>query len=429
MKRILAILTLITTLSLSTLTFGNMPNSREATIIDAGNAAEVVLEATGTYMSEKKFGKSGDIEKNGVINAGIDAQKAAIHYLLYNGTDPILSNPKEQDAFDPIKNSFFDYNNIKKYITYSDSVPRKKVSLKDGTGIKITIQVKVDKEALTKALEGQNIIASRRALQELQGNPTIMVIPQMKKGQSPIEVLNNDENAKIGGGVIESFLTSKRYEVILPNQQSFLQDLQKTQSALAGQQEDTAYQLALSVGSDIYFDYAIQESNAAYETEKYAVTVRAYETTTARLLGSETGHSKARKGEKFVSIEEALQEALQNVLNRVNNYWKEDASNGSQFKIIFQIKPNTFSAKQLQNVQDAIYETLETTTKKSKENVVTPQTMDFVVWYNTEKQSNPTRKLWFKIRDQFSELSSNAELTIINQNRKMLIISIDPKKA
>lgn len=428
MKRSILNIMLALIFTVSAPIFASLPNTREATIIDAGNAAEIVLEASGTYMSEKFLGKSGDIEKNGVINASIDAQKAAIYYLLYNGTDPILSTPKDQDAFKPIENTFFEIDNIKKFITYSDSIPQKKVTLKNGTGIKVTIRVKVDREALTKALEGQNIIASRKALQELQGNPSIMVIPQVKKGQSPIEVLNTDENAKIGGGVIESFLTSKRYEVILPNQQSFLQDLQKTQSALAGQQEDTAYQLALSVGSDIYFDYAIEESNSAYDTEKFAVTIRAYETTTARLLGSETGHSKARRGEKFVSIEEALQEALQNVLNRVNNYWKDDATNGTQFKIVFQIKPNSFSAKQLQTVQDGIYETLDTITKKSKENVVTPQTMDFVVWYNTEKQSNPTRKLWFKIRDKFSEICPNAELNVINQNRKMLIISLEPKR-
>jgi len=425
MKRKIAVCLLALLTMLPHPSFAALPESREATIIDGSNSAEVVLEATGVFYSKKTLGKKGDIEKNGVTQASNDARKAAIYYILYNGTDPLLSNPKEQEAFDAIQADFFNDQNIKKFITYTDEVPRKKVTLNGGVGIKVILMVKVDREALTKALVGYKVIASREELQNSQGNPTIMVIPQAKKGESPIDLLNSNETAKLAGGVIESFLTSKKYDVILPNQQSFLQDLTKTQASLQNQKEDLAYQLALSVGSDIYIDYSVQYSEAAYDTEKYAVTVRAYETTTARLLGSETGHSKARKGEKFVSIEEAMQEAMYNVLNRVSNYWKDDTVNGTQYKVIFQIQPGAFSQKQTQALQDAIADTVESVGKKSKENVVTNQTMDYVIWFNA-KQANQTRKLWAKIRDTLGENYPNAALSIANQNRKLLVINVEP---
>ena len=408
-------------------TFATLPESREATIIDASNSSEVVLEATGIFFSQKTLCKKSDVQKNGIFNASKDARKAAIYYLLYSGTDPILSSSKEQDAFDAIQSDFFSDENIKKFITYEDALPQKKVTLKEGIGIKVILNIKVNRDALTKSLEDYKIIASHDALQESQGNPTIMVIPQTKKGESPIDVLGSNDEAKVAGSVIESYLTSKKYEVILPNQQSFLQDLQKAHASLSGQKEDLAYQLALSVGSDIYIDYSVEESDAAFDTQKYAVTVRAYETTTARLLGSETGHSKARKGEKFVSIEEAMQEALYNVLNRVNNYWKDDTANGTQYKVIFQIKPDSFTPKQNQDIQDSIFQTVESVGKKSKENITTEQTMDFVLWFGTN-QPNQTRKLWYKIRDSFNGTSPVAELSVINQNRKLLVIGVDPKK-
>jgi hypothetical protein len=53
--------------------------------------------------------------------------------------------------------------------------------------------------------------------------------------------------------------------------------------------------------------------------------------------------------------------------------------------------------------------------------------MDFVLWADG-KQTNQTRKLWNKIRDAFNESYPGAELTVSNQNRKLLVINVDTKK-
>ena len=64
-------------------------------------------------------------------------------------------------------------------------------------------------------------------------------------------------------------------------------------------------------------EYSIGQSKSAYDTDQMAVTLRAYETTTGRLLATQTGYSKPRVGELFLSIEEALLSVLGSVEQRI----------------------------------------------------------------------------------------------------------------
>jgi hypothetical protein len=71
-----------------------------------------------------------------------------------------------------------------------------------------------------------------------------------------------------------------------------LDELIKSHLLIKGQEEDEAYGLALTIGSDVYITYTINISEnyvAGQHLNKAIVGVRAFETTTARLLGTETG--------------------------------------------------------------------------------------------------------------------------------------------
>ena len=404
----------------------NLPESREGTIVNAASSAEVIVNATGIYYSKKKFGAKKDIRKYGIDYASKDARKAAVYTLLFNGTDPILSTDTEKQAFNSIQDSFFDDDSITAFITFEESRPSKKVSLKNGKGIKIVKQFKVNRDQLVESLENKNVLVKRDTIEDLLGNPSIMVIPQTPKGKTPIDLLSSDETAKTAAAVVQSFLTARQYEVTLPDQQSFLNNLSNSQLNIADREEDLAYQLALSIGSDIYIDYSVSHSKAAYDTDKYSVTVRAFETTTGRLLGSETGHSEPRKDEKFVSIEEAMLEAVNSVLSRITTYWKSDLEKGIQYKIITSIDADTFSEAELEDLQDVYFNTIEDVSKKTKEIIVTSRTIDYLIWCDPEEYDKP-RDVWRKIRREFNTNVPKARITSLNQNRKLLLLKISPK--
>jgi hypothetical protein len=401
-----------------------LPISKQATIIDASSASEISLSATGIYTSTKRFRAKKEIRTVGVEKASKDARKAAVYFLLYSGTDPILSTEQEKQAFASIEPSFYKDDNINNFITFEASSPTKKVSLKAGKGIKITTIIKINKELLIQFLEKKSILQSKKALSNTLGNPNIMVVPQSPLGVSAIDFLQENDNARFASGVILSYLSSKMYDVILPDQQNFLNTLNNSQLNIADREEDMAYQLALSVGSDIYIDYAISQSAAAYETTKYAVIVRAFETTTGRLLGTETGHSEARKGEDQVSIEEALLAAMNNVLARVTNYWKQDIENGIQYKLIVNIQTDNFTHHELEDIQDGFFKAIDMVATKTKENIVTNRTIDYTIWCDPTDYKT-TRILWQKLRENFSNNVPDASLSSINQNRKLLLLKID----
>ena len=167
---------------------------------------------------------------------------------------------------------------------------------------------------------------------------------------------------------------------------------------LGDREEDYAYQLALSIGSDIYINFLVQE-DAGYGTKKYALTVRAYETTTARLLGTETGYSQGRKGELMVSVEEAMNDAIDKVLARVTEYWKKDVDKGIQYKLIFNLSTD-FDEDEIEEIQFALMDAIEEMSNSSKENIVTNQTVDYLIWCDAEKY-NKSSKVYRYVKKYF----------------------------
>jgi len=64
---------------------GNLPKSREAVFVDAYSPTEVIVKAKG-------IGKDVNAAEN-------DAKKAAVYFLLYNATDPVLQTQAEKKSF------------------------------------------------------------------------------------------------------------------------------------------------------------------------------------------------------------------------------------------------------------------------------------------------------------------------------------------
>ena len=407
------------------ISFAQIPVSKQATLIESVSSSEVMIEATGIYngVGRKDKHKKKDVEKNGMARATLDAKKSAVYFVLFGGTDPLLSSTQEQQIFGSHEAFFFNNDNVSNYITYEDVQVIKKVKIDGGKGLKLVKRFKVNKELLTKDLEARNIIAARADLAEIIGNPFIMVLPAVEKGQSPIDLLRTNPEVKHAAAVIESYLTARQYDVIVPEQQQSMEALNEAQMDLGDREEDYAYQLALSIGSDIYINYSGAIEDAGFGTKKYAVSARAYETTTSRLLGTETGYSQGRKGEIMVSIEEAMNDAIDKVLSRITNYWKKDVEKGIQYKLVFNLSTD-FDEDQIEEIQFAIMDAIEEMSKQSKENIVTDQTVDYLIWCDPEKYDKSS-KVYRYVKKYFKKEETEGTLRKVNVNRKMILLKVD----
>ena len=405
--------------------FSQSPIAKQASLVETVSSSEVLIEATGIYNGAGKRDrhKKKDAKKNGLVRALEDAKRTAIYFLLFGGTDPLLKDREEQKNFQTHESYFYNIKNISNYVTYEDSKLIKKVNIDGGKGLKIVKRYKINKEILRSDLEFKNVIKARSDLVSQLGNPFILVLPSVKKGESPINILLNNSTYKHAASVIESYLTSRQYDVVVPEQMEALETLNTAQLELGDREDDYAYQLALSIGSDIYIEFSGIEEKAGYGTNKYAASVRAYETTTSRLLGTETGYSQARKGELMLCVEEAMNDAVDKVLSKITSYWKKDLSQGIQYKLVFNMASD-FGEDQIEEIQFVLIDMIENMTNKSKENILTSQTLDYNIWCDPTEY-NKSSKVYRRLKKSFKSEDTEGTLRKINVNRKMILLKVD----
>lgn len=394
----------------------NLPLTREASFVESYSPTEWMIKASGIGMGKKKYEED---------RASEDARKCAVYYCLYLGSDPILSDQQEKNRFSLIEEDFFKLDNINKYISWESSELTSRVRINGGKDLKIEKVFRVNVGLLKEDLVASGVIIALPDLAAEVGLPQLMVLPEVKKGENPLEVMENRSEIKHAARAIESYLTAKRYEVIVPQQQDFLNNYGEAMRLVESTSDDISQRIALAIGSDIYITYSVNiESRYVGSTEqkKASVSVRAYETTTARLLGTETGYSYERPSPDEVVVEEAIHDAIDKVLSRVTAYWKEDLQRGIQYKILFSITGN-FSEDQIEDIQFAIADVMDEFANRSKENVVTDQTMDYLVWVKSGKYDQ-ARDLYRDIRDGFAAKFAGAKVKSQQMNRKLLMLEI-----
>ncbi len=321
-------------------------------------------------------------------------------------------------AFQPREQEFFVIENITKYISWeaSNVISANKTRLPNGKkGFKITKMVRVNRKALQDWLVLNKIVSGSSELGEKIGLPFIMVLPKTGNGETPLDVFDRSSQARQSAATIESFLTARKYDVVVPRAQEQLSDLTTIQSELKGADVDINYQLALSLGADIYIVFS-----GDVKDSKATVIVKAYETTTARLLGTETGYSEKRPGAgEEALIEEAINSSINNVLSRLNRYWEDDVKKGSQYKVIFKVMDN-FSESVLEDMQFDIADLIDESFPLNKENVIADKTMDYIVWGDhTKFKKASSIYRYFK-----SNLDDVAAVRRISLNRKLVIMGL-----
>ncbi len=413
----------------SAVSASNLPRSQQATLVESVSPTEVVVRATGIGYWEKGDGKKKDLDNYLLEQALDDARKAAVWFILFGGTDPLLKNPPEKTAFIPMQEEFFDIANVKRFIAWEspDLIDRRKREIKKNAEYELTIEkvFKVNKQLLQDELNQRGILSPPEEIAEALGNPFIMVIPAVIKGENPLELLQTNPNISHAAKVIEGYLTARQYDVVVPEQQAALNALTAAQGLVKGIDEDPSYALALSIGSDVYITYEITIESASFNTKKAVVNVRAYETTTARLLGTETGYSPTASASEKALIENAVNDAIDKVIARINEYWKKDIQKGIQYRVIVSLTGN-FSSEEVEEIQMTFLDAWDRLTKNKnyKDMIVTANTLDYIIWCDPAQFRQSTR-LYQKIKLFMDTAFQSGKTSQININRKMLLLKIE----
>lgn len=392
----------------------NLPISREATILETSSPTEILVRAVGYGTGSKK---AAELDKA----AEQDARKAAVWGLLYGGSDPLLSNDTERATFDKIAESFFQADNIRQFITWEADYYDVRLRQSESK-IKIEKTFKINRNLLQDYLVKQGILPETQKMADIIGMPTIMVLPEKIDARPPLELLQKEPNIKKAAEVIESFLTARQFTVIVPEQQQALQELQAANLALEGESEDYSYLLALAIGSDIYINFNVKVESrkiGSSVVKKGIVGCRAYETTTARLLGTETGYSQERPTADAVVIEEAMNEAIGKVLDRISNYWKSDLQRGVQFKLVVNIN-QTIDSQTAESIIDTWSELVKKVAKNYKENAVADYTYDVLLWCDPQAYRT-SNELYRALRQNYKGYGILQKVAV---NRKLLQLNI-----
>lgn len=421
MKFILCIILLF---PLSLFAQSSLPQSYQATFIENSGPDEVMVRAKGIGGKSGFFGLE---EEESVKLAVEDARKSAVYFVLFGGEglDGILKTENQKNKFSMIKQKFFVSENIQKFITWEENGFDSRIKLAGGKKILVEKEFRINRKAIINYLVAHNIIESAQSVTEQIGYPTLMVIPEVPPGKSPLDELQSNPLLKQAETVIEAFLTSNKYDVVEPEQAKQLYNQEKAQLSLHGHEEDLSYAIALSVGSDIYLTYNIIVNKryvGSTIVRKASASIRAFETTTARLLGAETGYSEESAAPPAALIEAAITNAMNNVLSRIYSYWQDDISIGLQYKIIFNLT-GEFTEDQIYNIQNAIEKTLKKLSNRTKENIVTNKTVDYSVWIHNSILQSPS-DIFRAIRREFNNNFPQGQLEQIILNRKLIIANI-----
>lgn len=412
-------------LSLSLFAQGNLPSSRQATFVEAVTANEVLIKAKGVGGASGFFGFK---EEESVKLAEIDARRSAVYFVLYGGAglDGLVRSDEEKRKFAPLEQEFFTESNVQKFIVWEANSFDSRVKLAGGEKIRVEKQFRINRAAMMQYLVERNVLEKLEDITEELGLPTLMALPEVKPGMNPMEELRSNTTLKQGASVIESYLTQKKYNVIAPEQAAQIYEQQKAQLSIKGHEEDLSYMIALSVGSDIYVSYTITVDTrkvGSTDVRKASVSVRAYETTTARLLGVETGYSEESAAPAAALVEAAVTNALNNVISRINSYWQEDLKNGVQYKIIFSIT-GEFDEDTKYDIADAAAKTLKKIAGRTKENVVADNTIDYLAWIQDKDLQSPS-SLFRELRREFGNNFSQGKLKQITLNRKLIVVGVE----
>lgn len=250
--------------------------------------------------------------------------------------------------------------------------------------------------------------------------PVIMVQPNDgSSGLSSIQLTQSNPYTRATLDGINEYLTKNAYDVKYLEGSSDLDNIIKMQNDIAGTDEDLSYLASLALNADVYIKF----SGHADKNGFIIVDLNAYESSTARLLGTKTGtvDSQGRMTQNDIkaNFQTAAKKAMVGLEEIILNYWAEDQKLGSQFKVVMNLK-GEYSDSQLEDLQDAISQNLKTVFTKVKVNTMTDKTVDLQIYADPQKFED-VQDVYSAIRNTLKPL---AETKKINITKKLIIMNV-----
>ena len=250
--------------------------------------------------------------------------------------------------------------------------------------------------------------------------PTILVTPAHNGNGIPeFQVVQNNPFARALMESINEYLTKKKYDVKSLEGQADLDNLVQMQNDIAETDEDLSYLASLSLGADVYIKFA---GNA--KMKSITVELNAYESSTARLLGSETIQDPDCGASDQTTIKTCLHDAAKRGMplleKKILAYWQQDINQGTQYKIVMNIKGD-FDEEQIEDLHDDIASGLKKTFKRVNVNVMTAKTIDMIV-YADPAEFPDSQSVYSFIRNM---LKGKADTKKVNVTRKFILMDVE----
>ncbi|MDH5544948.1 MAG: DUF6175 family protein [Gammaproteobacteria bacterium] len=322
-----------------------LPQSRQVTEVESTSSAETLVRATG---------KAGSVE-----DAIVDAQRAALWFLLHAGSKPVLKTAAEKQAFAAIERDF--YSAHSQFVRYTSDLKSKQ---KNGNTVSVDVLVRIDMNMLREHLVSNNVIKSTTDMLAEAGLPSISIV-----------AAETTDDTDLARNVLGEYLTDRNYEVNVVSQSGKLSAVVNKLARLGGN-TDPSYNWALEAGSDVYIEVKVNTEKgkvSGVDTRKASVTAKAFETSTGIQLGSSTGNSSERAASGFDAL---IQEAANAVADKLISQIRKKWSGGTKaFKLV------VFTTEdQGDRVDQSIYKALKLLSKQPVKRVAAGKsTFDYVV--------------------------------------------------
>lgn len=248
-------------------------------------------------------------------------------------------------------------------------------------------------------------------------HPVIMVIPAVNsKGVGSLQIVANNPLARATMDGINEYLTQHHYEVKYLEGSESLEKVIQVQNSLASSDEDLAYLASLVLNADIYIKF----SGSVDRRGIVSVDLNAYESSTARLLGTQNAtinsHGRMEKIDQQANLKTAAKKAMPGLESKIYAYWADDLEKGNKYKVIMNIRGD-YDDNQIEDLEEDIVQNIKGQFKKAKVNTMTAKTIDMVVYSDADDVND----IYVQIR---KAIKSTASTKKINISKKLIIMDI-----
>lgn len=270
----------------------------------------------------------------------LDAMKTGLEIVI----EEMISTTEEETKFLEQKKALL--ADVEKYV-FDYSIKRK-IRQKGKRGGKkykliMTLELLVNKEQLRKALEDRDIILPAAELRKQLDRFTLMPYVDESKSSRAFVQKKDLVYARIGSFLQNQhipFIGEEEIEDIMANEEIIA--LEKSASADKGE-EDLMLQLARNTRADFYIKIVghVDENHVEGTTcFKVSSSITVYTVMTGENIASQTGYSRplslsSADASVSAGIEEAVNSAMHDIMNKLRLFWKNYVKDGKPYKLVF----------------------------------------------------------------------------------------------